>query len=319
MTQQFNNIGNIPLYGAGFGIQTHFGIQLPPGANVAAYVRSTGFQSGDNAAIGDRLVATLAAGLARCRPGLGDYVICLPGHSESVTDALMLTNLVAGTTILGVGQGSNKPVFRWTTAGSQWPVSVADVTVRGLKLRLEGANGITKAILQTGANSCWVDNEIQVASGATNKATIAFEVGSGADQTTIALNYIYGTATHNVTDGIKVVAAVDRLRIMNNTMIFSATAGNGCVHFTAAATNVYLGSNDMYNTHTASTATVAVDNVAVDGHFAFNNSALTVGTATAPTSTGIVFAGANSLVRCNACLSTPTNNTSGITSPVADS
>lgn len=319
MTQQFNNIGNIPMFGAGFGIQTTFGIQLPPGANVAAYVRSTGFQSGDNAAIADRLVSTLAAGLARCRTGMGDYVICLPGHSESVTDALMLTNLVAGTTILGVGQGSNKPTFRWTATGAQWPVSVADVTVRGLKLRLEGANGITKAILVTGATSNWIDNEFQVASGATAKATIAFEVGAGADQTTIALNYWYGTATHNVTDGLKVVAAVDRLRVMNNTMIFSATAANGNIHLTAAATNTYIANNDLYNTHTSSTATVAVDNVAADGHMCFNNSATTVGTGTAPTSTGIVFAGSNSLFRCNANLATPTNNTSGITSPVADS
>jgi hypothetical protein len=265
VTQQFFPIGNVPMMGAGYGIRTNFGIMLPPGGVVAAYVRSGGAQSGDDAAILDKLVLTLSAGLARCRSGLGDTVIVLPGHSESVTDATMLNTLVAGTRIIGIGNGSSKPTFRWTAAGSQWALSVADVYIAGLKLRLEGANGVTKAILVTGANSTWVDNEFQVASGASNKATIAFEVGSGADGTTIAGNYWYGTATHNATDGIKVVAAVDRCRILNNLMDFSVTAANGNIHFTAAATKVAVGGNMIQNDHTASTCCIAVDAVASTG------------------------------------------------------
>jgi len=285
VTQQFFPVGNIPLFGAGYGIRTNFGIMLPPGGTVAAYVRSTGPQTGDDAAIIDRLVTTLDAGLRRCRSGLGDTVVVLPGHSESVVDATMLANAVAGTRIIGIGNGSAKPTFRWTAAGSQWALTVADVYVSGLKLRLEGTNGITKAILVTGANSTWVDNEFQVASGASNKATIAFEVGSGADGTTIAGNFWYGTATHNVTDGLKVVAAVDRFRLLNNHMDFSATAANGCVHFTAAATKVAVGGNFVQNDHTASTAAIAVDAVASTG-MAWDNYTSTINNGTV-TSQGI--------------------------------
>lgn len=314
MTQQFYNIGNIPLQGAGFGIQTNFGVTLPPGANVAAYVRSTGLQSGDNAAIVDRLVLTLAAGLARCRSGMGDYVIVLPGHSESVTDATMLNGLVAGTNVLGIGQGSTKPTFRWTATGAKWAVSVADCSFSGLKLRLEGANGVVKAIEVLAANSTWTNNEFQVASGASNKATIAFEVGSGADGTTVALNWWYGTATHNVTDGLKVVAAVDRLRILNNLMDFSATAGNGNIHLTAAATKTAIGGNIIQNDHTASTATVAVDAVAATGMI-WDTYSATINNGTAANQ-GIIIQGGG-LLRCFQGFSSDEPAKSGTLNPSA--
>ena len=197
---------------------------------MAAFVRSTGAQSGDDPYVLSNLVTTLAAGLKRCRASMGDYVVVLPGHSESVVDGTMLTNLVAGTRVVGVGHGSIRPVFRWTATGSQWAVSVADVLFTGLNLRLEGANGVVKAILVTGANSILAFNKIQVASGATNKATIAIEYGAGADDFELIGNQFHGTETHNVTDGVKVVAACLGGRIEDNEMVFSATAANGLLH-----------------------------------------------------------------------------------------
>lgn len=262
---------DLPTVAYGAGLKTPYGIALlPPGSRVAAYVRSTGEQSGDDSFIRSNLVTTLAAGLARCRSGLMDTVVVLPGHSESVTDATMLTNLVAGTRVMGFGRGSNMPVFRWTATGSQWAVSVADVVFSGLHLQLEGANGVVKAINVTGSGVGFHNNDIEVASGATNKATIAIEVGTGAHRFEMVGNVLRGTATHNVTDGIKIVAAVTDARIMDNEMVFSATAANGNVHVTAAALGLKVARNLMYNTHTASSACLALDNVATDG-FVYDN------------------------------------------------
>lgn len=310
--EQFS-FGNIPALGAGYGIRTTFGILLPPGGKVAAYVRSTGQQEGDDAAIIDKLVLTLAAGLARSRSGLGDTVIVLPGHSESVADATMFDNLKDGTRIVGIGNGSAKPVFRWTATGSQWALSKADVLITGLKLRLEGANGIVKAILVTGANATFFDNEIQVASGASNKATIALELGTGSDGAFICSNWWYGTATHNLTDGIKVVSAVDRVRIVGNIMDFSVTAANGNIHVTAAATKMVIASNVMQNDHTASTACVAVDAVAATGMiWDCYGSTINNGTVT---SQGIIL-GAGCLMRAFQNFSSDEPVKSGVLTPV---
>lgn len=305
-------IPRLPFLQAGYGFATMFGTLLAPGGRVAAYLRSTGPQDFDDTSIAQNLVTTLSSACQRVRAGLGDTIYVLPGHSESVTDATMLTNLVAGTRIIGVGRGSNMPVFRWTATGSQWAVSKNDVIMSGLRLRLEGANGVVKGILWTGADGVLANCDIEVASGAALKATIAIEVGAGANRFELVGNVLRGTNTHNVTDGVKVVAAVDQVRIAGNEMSFSATAGNGLVHFTAAALNTKVLGNFMYNTHTASTASLVYDAVAVDGIAADNYfGILANGTAS---STGVTF-GVGSLIKAfqNFCSDEPQK--SGILSP----
>lgn len=308
---------DLPYIGAGTGVKTDYGVLLPPTSRVACYVRSTGPQGYDSPPLRENIVLTLAAALKQVRSGLGDTIVVLPGHSESVTDATMLDNLLPGTKIIGIGRGSNMPVFRWTATASQWTLGQADCVFSGLRLRLEGANGVVKAILCTAADNLIAGCDIEVASGATAKATIAIEAGAGATRFNLVGNVLRGTATHNVTDGVKVVAAVDGLRIAGNEMIFSATAANGNVHITAAATNCMIRNNLLYNTHTSSTACIAVDNVAADGVLADNRMATAVGTGTAPASAGIIL-GAAALFRCFENYSTPTAATSGIICPVVD-
>lgn len=267
---------------------------MPTGANVI-YVRSTGPQSADPPALTGKIVATLAAGIAQCRSGLYDTVVCLPGHSESVSTSTMLSSLVAGTRIVGVGRGGNMPAFRWTATGSQWAISVADVLISGLRLRLEGANGVVKAINVTGADFRMQACDVEVASGAALKATIAVEIGTGATRAEIIGNRFRGSATHNVTDGVLVAAAVDGVTITDNVMQFSATAANGNIRVGAvAATNLDISRNRLANSHTASTACIALGAAAMTGICSDNRmSTINDGTANAQ---GITV-GAGCLVR----------------------
>lgn len=309
---------DVPLIQAGYGVRTPFGLFLPPGSRVAAYVRSTGFQDQDDSAIANNLVSTLAAGLARVRSGLGDTVMVLAGHSESVVDNAMLTNLVAGTRIVGCGFGGNMPVFRWTATAAQWQLSKADVFISGLRLRLEGANGVVKAVAMTGADNLITGCDIEMASGATAKATIGFEYGAGANRTQIVDNFFRGTATHNVTDGILISSAVSDIRITDNEMQFSATAGNGLIRVNAAALSMRIRRNDINNTHTASTSGITFGAFASTGNCRDNMiNVLATGAQTAGT-TGIDVSAGTCLVRFfnNQVCNEP--RVSGILQPAAD-
>lgn len=285
---------------------------LPTGANII-YLRSGGPQTYDSPSLTGRIVQTLSAALSQCRSGLSDTVLVLPGHSESVTDSTMLTNLVNGTKIIGFGTGSNMPVFRWTATGGAWNITKSDIVIHGLRLRLEGANGITKAINITGADCRVSGCDIEVASGAALKATIAMEIGSGADRTAVIGNVWRGTATHNVTDGIKIVSTPAQVRITDNEMVFSATAANGCIRVSAAATGLKILRNVCYNTMTASTASIRVDAVAADGVIADNYAGiLTDGVASA---TGIDVSAGTSLVKCFQNFTSDEPRRSGALSP----
>lgn len=318
MALEIANLFRLPYFGIGGGISTDFGAWLPRGSK-AIFVRSTGVQSQDEQAFARKILPTLASGLLECRAGLGDTVFVLPGHSESVTDATMLANLVAGTRVVGLGDcmADDAPTFRWTNTAGQWAVAVKNCMFSNLRLRLEGANGITKAIAVTADGCAFNGNAIQVASGATAKAAIALSVGSGATNFRLLNNYIFGTATHNVTNGILVEGASvpSGLIIDNNRMIFSATAANGNVNITVAALNVQITENILYNTHTSSTANIAIADVAADGIMANNKCAvMNNGTATAQ---GIVPAGSSDTFKFFNNYCCDELNKSGILTPTA--
>jgi len=289
-------------------------ITAPNGGQIF-YVDSGGVRDGFADDIASQLYTTLGAALNACRANRGDTIIVLPQHSESVTTT---PTFVAGVSIIGVGNGAERPAFRWTATSSQWAINVNNVFIQNLHLQFEGANGVVKAINLTGTDCTITACDIETASGASNKATIAIEIGSGAHRNTISGNVIRGTATHNSTDVIKVVGATPptQLRIEDNEIVCSATAANGMIHITVAATELKVFRNYMYNTMTSSTACIAVDAVAADGFFADNYTAvLNNGTAS---SQGLTF-GAGSLIKCsqNYCDDEP--NKSAILAPTAAS
>lgn len=313
--QQFPNgaLGSaLPAHAAGGGIQTPYAVLIPPGGRVAAYVRSGGAQSNDDPFITANLVQTLNAGLARCRSGLNDTVVMLPGHAENVSSSTALSSLVAGTNIVGVGYGSAMPTFTWTAASAQWALSKADVRISGVHLKFTGTNNITKAVNVTGADNVISDSVITMSAGASNDAVIGVEVGTGADRFRLLGTEVRGTTA--VTDGIKVVAAVDRAEIGNCRMAFAATEVNGLIHVTAAATNIWFHHLSLDNIVTSSTACIVIDDVAATGLFEHNSySTLNDGTVTAQ---GVIF-GTGALIRSVQCFCIDEPKKSGTLTPTA--
>lgn len=298
---------------ASMGLKTAYGMLLNPGGRVAAYVRSTGAQDGDDAQLINNLYPTLNAGLNLCRAGKNDIVYVLPGHSENITDNTAISNLKDGTRIIGVGQGANMPVIRWTNTAAQMVFDNNDVVMAGLRLRMEGVNGVVKAMAWTGADCVLYGNEIEVASGAALKATIAIELATGATRAQLVGNWFRGTNTHNVTNGVLISNAIDALKIIGNQMLFSATAANGCINVNAAATNLQIGGNIIHNTMTASTASINFAAAASDG-MCYDNycGILANGVASA---TGIVVGG-GCLVKFFQNFTSDEPGKSGVLSPV---
>ncbi len=139
-----------PFFVAYDSISTPNGTWIKPGGQVVAYVRSTGVQSGDLSPIADNLVATIAAGVNKCRPGMNDVVVVLPGHTENVATTLFTP--VAGAQIVGAGLpgAANAPNVTLTTTASTIALSAANMSLIGLNINSTVA-AITGAIVVTGA------------------------------------------------------------------------------------------------------------------------------------------------------------------------
>jgi len=308
-----NPPSDLAFFSSEFGIVTPFGTLLPPGGRLAAFVRATAVDA-DPPYIEENRVTTLAEAMKRCRT-VGDTIIVLPGHTESVADATSFNaNLVAGTRIIGVGTGSKMPTFSWTATAGSWVVDENDVVIMGLRLHADGANGITKAISVTGADFTFIHNDVSVAAGAALKSTIVMEIGAAAHRANISNNRFRGTATHNVTQGISVAGAASDVRICDNEMVASATAANGLINVSAAALGLVILRNIIANTMTSSTACIAFGNVACTGVCAYNAlSTLNDGTAAAQ---GVTF-GAAALIRAVENYSCDEPKKSGALAPAA--
>lgn len=310
------------LVGSGAGLRNQYAVTLPPGARVAAYVRSTGLQNGDDTFIAQNLVSTLAAGLTRARANMGDYVICLPGHVENVADATTFSAaLVAGTKIIGVGRGGNTPTFQWTATTASWLVAVNDVAISGLRLLLAGVVGAlsntTLPISVTGNDFGLFACEIETGNASANSVT-AIACSGTSSRFDVSGNSFRSVVNAVTSTTVLVSSTGSNGRICDNEMLCAANINTGNINVTGAHTGLRILRNTINNTTGTSVAAIVFSNVAVTGSCSYNNITVLSTGAVSLGVTGITVGGTNNLTGFfqNFVVNDP--NKSGFLAPAVD-
>lgn len=253
--------GVAPLYPIGAGVKTPLGTLVSPGGEVVAYVRSGGVQDGDHPDIRRKLYTTLNSALALCRSGRNDVVVVLEGHAENVASADQMSNLVAGTVILGVGTGTNRPTFTWTAAASTFLLDVANVQMHNciLKLASSGNAGVTVAAPITVSAAGCVINGCQIFFGddANDIVTIGITTTAAADDFVFSNNKCYGATAAECTTFMQLVGA-DRAQLINNVIIgASSAAAVGLIRFlTTASLDVTIDGLHIRNNKASSSQAI---------------------------------------------------------------
>ena len=254
------------------------GTTIKPGGRVAAYVRSTGAQDGDDHfAASGLLVASLNDACRRCRPNQNDIIYVLPGHVETISAADGLSNLVAGTQIIGAGTpgASNNPTITWGATAATLLLDVANVTLAGLNLNWIGVDNVVVAIPVTAAG-CSILDCVITAESASAGILKGIEVAAGGSGFRFCRNTVVSVGeAHPLTSAVVLISgAADDILVADN-YIAAANPGTnvlGHVAVTAAATNVRIVRNTFIQLETAGTAlyVVTVGDVASTGYAAHN-------------------------------------------------
>lgn len=276
----------LPLYGIGGGVRTTLGTNIPPGGQVVAYVRASPV-SGDDNKIEEMRYSTLNAALNKCRSGAGDIVIVLPGHAENISTADQMSNLVAGTRIIGLGQGTSRPTFTWTAAGSTFLFDVANVSLHNCILEMAGPPGSTTALsvaapITVSAAGCAITNcLIRTSVDADQLATVPIKLTDAADDCALIGLRMYGATAGESTTMVDVLGA-DRL-LMEDCVVMGATSSTtvGVMRFAAtAATDIVIRRSTFVNRKAASvhavTGVAALSGVVSDCDFGILNDSLLV-------------------------------------------
>ena len=79
----------------------------------------------------DAPFATVDYAIGKCTANNGDMIFVMPGHAETVTAAIMVD--VAGISIIGMGNGDNRPTFTLTGNVPCFNVGADDVRISNLR------------------------------------------------------------------------------------------------------------------------------------------------------------------------------------------
>lgn len=109
---------------------------IPFTTGTVRYVCSATSGASDNNAGTDvsKPMSTIDAAVGKCTASVGDVIVVMPGHTETITAAAGIDADVAGISIIGLGYGSNRPTITMGTATTAtFRINAANVLVRGLR------------------------------------------------------------------------------------------------------------------------------------------------------------------------------------------
>jgi len=249
---------NLPIVGSkSMGVRTTYGSWLAPGARVAAYLGPAGIF--EDTYSENLRVSTLAAAAGRVRSGKGDVVFALPGYAESVSAADYVT-LVSGMRLIGLGNvnESTAPKLTWTTTAATLLLDVANVTIENMVLDWAGIDNVAAPITVSAAGCSLIGNKIVVQSAAASAgADQGVEVAAGGSGFRFLGNdCLSDDEGEPLTGGgiVEISGAANDVVVADNYLCAAAAATVALVRVSAAATNLRVSRNRVFNLETTSGA-----------------------------------------------------------------
>ena len=200
-------------------------------------------------------LSTVAAAVGKCTANNGDVILLGPGHAETISAATSLVVDVAGISIVGLGNGRNRPVLSFSATASRIPVSADDVLIENI-VCLGAVADIVSGITVTGDDVTIRGNEI--ASGGAALEFLQFLDVDAASRAIIEGNMFRASETAGSNTGLRLDTATDAIIRGNEfrgdwtTAAISGNAGSA-----AASTGLAVEHNKIQNLDT--TAGLVID------------------------------------------------------------
>jgi hypothetical protein len=194
----------------------------PQGTGDIFYVDSGVSNAGDGSSWLNA-VATVEEAIALCTANQGDRIYVAEGHTESWTAAAGAASGgfdadIAGITILGVGQGDDRPTFTYADTDATCAVGAASVRFENLVF-LAGISEVVAGVIVegTGDNFTMYNCEFPEPLVSSYEFDIGIQLTTAANDVTIAYCTAYSAdatgATHWINGGAGVI---ESLTIVNN-------------------------------------------------------------------------------------------------------
>lgn len=232
------------------------------------------------------LAACLAIGSTAGGPTAsnGDVIVLMPGHAETISAAGTITVATAGLTIVGLGNGDNRPTFTWSATASSWLIIAANVTIRNIVTKVS----IDEVVSMFAVSAAGVTfDRVDFVETTSAQAIQWLLTTAAADRLTVQnCRHTQVTAAGSAQKWIQLVAGTGA-RIVDNTFLLTAFASTSshCISGSTAVIQIEIARNNIL--FLGATITIVVNLVTTStGIIADNRAGSGTSVATAAAFTG---------------------------------
>lgn len=154
---------------------------------------------------------TISAAAAKCVADRGDSILVASNHDETVTTAGGITLSVNGVSLIGLGNGTDRPTITFTTAvAASLNISGAEVVIKNVQFTC-GIDAQTAMVNVTGTDASFLNCEFDTNTG-TVGAILGILTGATSDRLSVVNCRFLGPATNTgttTTAQIQYESAVD--------------------------------------------------------------------------------------------------------------
>jgi len=218
---------------------------------------------------------TLNEAIGFCTADSGDVIYLAPGHTESIISVAQIDVDCAGVTIIGSGNGDNRPTFTVSTADDALMLISADNCALRNLIFVNGIDNLTYMLAVIAKGTTISGCEFRDGIATNGKGAIIIGAADGDSNGTTIENCIFYQPGTNNYFAIEVYFDMDNLKITNNTIygdfdngaIYIPEAGNACLNLLIAdnvITNKQASGKGIFLHGTSSTPVFRNNSINVD-------------------------------------------------------
>ena len=216
------------------------------------YVDSVGGLSTNSGTGPDDALATVDAAIAKCTANKGDIIYVLPTHAETAsTDVELFDVDVAGVSIIGLGQGDQRPTFTITHADATVVLGASSCRLSNLRFVANVTDVVTIIEVEAAAVGNTIEGCYFTDSGSALDALTMISVEADADRLTIIDNHFNGFIGGEATDCIILAGGSDGAVIARNIGYGDWKTGGFINASTAASLGILILDNVITNADAA--------------------------------------------------------------------
>lgn len=244
---------NVPI------IQTNPGLVFWVSNNTTGLLAGQRGGSDGNKGTFDSPFATLNYAITQCVANRGDIIFIKSGHAESIASATATNFNIAGVAIVGLGYGSARPTFTFTTANTATiPVSKDNISVQNCVFTANFLSIAAPFTLSTAKNFTVQGCTFNETSNVLNFLNIVKSTGAAntVDGLTVTDSNWNGIGTTSVNSFVLSANTVDSMTLQRN-VVNTARIADASILLTVTAgvlTNLDCGDNKVQSQQTAATA-----------------------------------------------------------------